>query len=67
MRCFGKATYYFLMMPWVIFCTLTAVFDVVAVAFFFYDLFNTLVSMAAAGNVAENIGSHAHNIKHHYK
>lgn len=44
MRCLGKAAYYFLMMPWAIFCTLTAIFDVVAVGFFFYDLFNTLVS-----------------------
>lgn len=39
----GRVTYYLLVMPWAIFCALVSILDVVAVGFFFYDLFNTLV------------------------
>ncbi|XP_031631458.1 uncharacterized protein LOC116345877 isoform X2 [Contarinia nasturtii] len=42
MACLGRVAYYLLMMPWAVFCTITSIFDVVAVGFFFYDLFNTL-------------------------
>lgn len=44
MTCLGRASYYLLTLPWVLLCIVTAILDVVAVAFFFYDLFNTLVS-----------------------
>lgn len=43
MTCLGRVAYYLLMMPWAIFCAFTAILDIVAVGFFFYDLFNTLV------------------------
>lgn len=45
MTCLGRASYYLLTLPWVFLCTVTAIFDVVAVVFFFYDLFNTLVRL----------------------
>ncbi|XP_055325191.1 uncharacterized protein LOC129579287 [Sitodiplosis mosellana] len=42
MACLQRVAYYLLVMPWAIFTTLTSILDVVAVGFFFYDLFNTL-------------------------
>lgn len=43
MACLQRAAYYLFVMPWAIFTILTSILDLVAVGFFFYDLFNTLV------------------------
>lgn len=45
MTCLGRVAYYLLIMPWAIFTIIISILDVVAVGFFFYDLFNTLVCM----------------------
>lgn len=38
-----RVIFYFHIYPWVLICTLTCIFDMIASGFFFYDLFHTLV------------------------
>ena len=43
MSCMGRICYYIMFTPWILVSVVTVIFDVVAVGFFLFDVFNTLV------------------------